>query len=102
VTWAPEKFRPALAFVASRGAPGREALARSIETIVRNCDEPSDQLLALDALGAIRGDEARRALARLASDLTIAADLRDYSATLLDPATAARGATPGVVGPVLP
>ncbi len=101
VSWDPERFRPALDFVARNGSDGNAALVRSIEAIVRNSEDLSDQLLAIDALAGIDSATARRALERITTDTSLAANLRAHSKKRLD--TAAGGVpSDDVATPLIP
>jgi hypothetical protein len=97
VSWDPAKFLPALSFVAGHGRAANREVVASIETIVRNCGDPSIQLAGVDALVAVDLPEADAALARLAVDESVSAAVRDYSARLLAAGTVAEGGSAGAL-----
>jgi hypothetical protein len=81
VTWAPERFRDALEYVAAHGRG--DPLARTCEAIFRKSEDLSTRLLALDALHRIGGTVAITAIARAALDPSVSPDLRRHCDYLL-------------------
>jgi len=81
VSWAPDRYREALAYVAVHGRGDR--LAQTCVTIFRKSDDEPTRLLALTALQTIGGDVAHAVLVDVANDLTISPNLRAQSVHLL-------------------
>jgi hypothetical protein len=94
ISWAPEKFRPALEYVTLHGEQGGAALARACEAIARKSGDSRTRFLAVDALHRIDHKVAREALTRVADDPDVAQDLRDHCSRLLGRAGGAPAAWP--------
>lgn len=97
VAWAPDRFHPALEFVAAHGAHGGRRLANACETIFLKSGDPSTRILVLHALNRLDDPAAREALARIADDPAVEAVWRAGAARLLaggrSPEAAATGAS---------
>jgi hypothetical protein len=83
VAWAPERFHPALEYVAAHGELGGRRLASACETIFVKSGDPSTRLLVLHALDRFEDPAARDALARIADDPSVDPVWRAGAARLL-------------------
>lgn len=83
VSWAPERFRDALEYVAVHGAGGGDGLARTCETIFHKSGDRPTRLVALDAIHTVGGKAALAALERIADDAALETGLRAHVAKLL-------------------
>jgi hypothetical protein len=95
VTWSPERFHPALEYVAVHGEHAGRKLARACEEIFHKSGDPATRILVLQALDRVEDDAARDALARIAADPSLDATWRDGAARLL---ASGRGASKGASG----